>query len=207
MRLSGSSIDDADSARLRWHGTTRTSNLYLWLFVIDNTVHLPLQLSKDVPFTKCATVAAHHLLSNICYIGGLWTQRMHFWACLAGLCEITNPLLSVVFMLKELKLAHRPTGPWPRVFASFSLLAWMAFLLFRLLLFPSWIILFSRDVVLHPRVSEGSTLVERIGYPVTILAVLLMSILWMVPLTKGVMKVFHAGDSSRPAGAPSYKSK
>ena len=206
IRLSGT-IDDADSAQLRWNGTTRTSNIFMWLFVIDNTVHIPLQLAKDVPFAKSATVAAHHLLGNLCYIGGLWTQRMHFWACLAGLCEITNPLLSIVFMLKELGLADRPTGPWPRVFKGFSLLTWVAFLLFRLILLPSWIILFSRDAVLHPHASEGSTLLERVGYPLSVLAVLLMSILWMVPLTKGLMKVLYAGDPSRPAAAPSSKSR
>ncbi|CAJ1367449.1 unnamed protein product, partial [Effrenium voratum] len=198
IHLRGASIDDADSAQLRLHGTTRSSNLYLWLFVIDNTVHIPLQLSKDVPFAKRATVAAHHLVSNICYLGGLWTQRMHFWGCLAGLCEITNPLLSVVFMLKELNLAQQPEGPWPRVFEGFSLLTWVSFLLFRILLLPSWILLFSLDIKLHPHVSETTTLVERVGYPLTVLAVLLMSILWMVPLTKGLVKIFHGASRAVP---------
>ena len=172
------------------------SNLYFWLFVMDNTVHTPLQLSKDVPFVKHATVVAHHALSNVCYLAGIYTQRLHFWGCLAGLSEVTNPLLSVVFMLKELRLAQRPSGLWPRVFKGFSLLTWLAFLLFRILLFPSWLILFARDVALNPQISERSNLVERSCYPLTILALLAMSIVWMVPLTKGLIKVLQAGDFS-----------
>ena len=203
--LSGTSIMDASSAELRWQGTTRNSNLYLWLFCIDNVVHMPLQLSKDVPVAKHATVIAHHVLSNLSYATGLRSQRLHFWATLAGLCEVTNPLLSIVFMMKELGLADKRSGPWPRVFQLSSLLTWVAFLVFRLLLFPLWLVLFFYDMAQHPACTDSTSLPERVCYPLALIAVLLMSVSWMIPLTQGLIKVLRGEPEAEAASSDSRK--
>ena len=59
-----------------------------------------VQMNKKTTSQKDITVLVHHVLSNVCFLGALFTTRMHFWACLDGICEVTNPPLSLIFFLK-----------------------------------------------------------------------------------------------------------
>jgi hypothetical protein len=171
----------------RWHGTSDHSQLYLLLFVIDNTIHIPLQLCKSVPPSKSVSVIVHHLLSNACYLMSLRLRRMQFWAALAGVSEATNPLLSALFILKELDCVD---GPWKRVYRLTSLSLWLSFVVLRIVLYPLWLFYFTADALSQPADTVSkATFPELILYPVVVIVMLALSINWLVPLTAGTVKV------------------
>ena len=71
-----------------------------------------------------------------------------------------------------------------------GLLLWAGFVVFRLVLFPVWLYVFYVDLTVNnaPRMAEGATWFELCFYPATMTFLLVLSSLWMVPLTKGLIK-------------------
>lgn len=86
-----------------------------------------------------------------------------------------------------------------------ALLRWLAFLIFRLMLFPYWLINFEKDMkratrpqnhchaghvfMKAPEQTAKITLhLERSIYPGTTWILLLLSVTWFYPLTRGMMK-------------------
>lgn len=163
-------------------------------YIADNLAHIPLQLSKKVTWSKNWTVVAHHLLSNFCFGLGIATTRMHFWGCLNCVCEITNPPLSVVFFLKENSYVDGPV--WAPIFRFASITVWVLFFIFRILLFPLWLLLFAHDVYFHYAVLDA-TMFELVFYPLVTLLLLLLSVQWMAGLTRGLRKCLTTGNTSR----------
>ena len=116
------------SVELRWRGSTTASKWYLLLFVVDNVLHMPIQVAKTTSTANNMSIMVHHILSNLCYCVGLASGHMHFWACLAGISELTNPPLSLVLLLKECGWETGAAGLWAkRLFKVASLTVWLAF--------------------------------------------------------------------------------
>jgi hypothetical protein len=190
----------------RWKSSTYESQLYMLLFVVDNTIHLPLQAAKDTPTGKNMSVITHHVLSNLCYCVSLASGRMHFWACLAGVSEVTNPPLSLVFIMKE--CGWQGGAVMGRLFQLASLLVWVSFFIFRCVLFPAWLVEFATDHYFNYLVVVCvSTLFERAIFVAVIAILLALSVSWMVPLTRGLQRTLFYGVSTPQPHAPRRPSR
>jgi hypothetical protein len=188
----------------RWHaeeGATDATRAFLALYVVQSSAHVfVLALKRKV--SSPAMYAAHHTLSIACYGHALWTGRLHFWAVLAALSEVTNVPLNTIFLMRALRLettlalAYKVNG----------VLLWLTYVAFRLLLFPAWLLLFARDVREH----HGATWArangfERYAYASTTTVLLVLSCCWFSSITAGLLKAIRppasaAASASAPAG-------
>lgn len=177
----------------RWHGVTMASKHFQLLYVAKVLFHVPVNcivLQGDPVFHLL--MVAHHLTSIACFGSSLIFARMHFWATFDGLCEVTNIFLTFVFTLKWFSAQNSSTHIFANAFFSVSL--WMTFLVFRLVLFPVWLCWMYVDISKHPAETWDSvTMYELSFYPMVTFFLLVLSILWFVPVTKGTLKVlgFH----------------
>ena len=99
---------------------------------------------------------------------------------------VTTLFLNCLFLLKTLA----PDEKYAAAKAVSGLLLWAGFVVFRLVLFPVWLYVFYVDLTVNnaPRMAEGATWFELCFYPATMTFLLVLSSLWMVPLTKGLIK-------------------
>lgn len=172
----------------RWHGVTPASFYFMLLYVTRMTTHMPIQwvvLQSDPKLRLQMT--AHHLLSVFCFGNALVTTRMHFWANFDGCCEFSTVFLNMVFGFKWVF----PKDP-PTCFIAQSLtgvMLWIGFVVFRLILFPMWLWMFYQDITTDPEESwDTVTTMERFLYPSVTLFLLVLSTIWFVPITKGLLK-------------------
>ena len=148
---------------------------------------------------------AHHLLSCLAYSSGMHFNRMHFFACLDGLCEICNLFLNPFLLMrhKEARFGEHLTRSLGSLAMVNNLLLWLSFLLFRMCLFPTWLAMFIVDVramfVQRTLVLAGQqslTWFELVFYPAVTLFLLALSAIWFAKLTKGAIK-----ELSKPKAA------
>ena len=173
----------------RWFGATWATKWFQLLYVARMMLHLPFQtylLYKDKK-VLLVQMTFHHVLSALCYGGGLVTGRMHWYAAADGLCEVTSVFLD---MLMTIKFHTDPNGAVHQVLGpvvGFGL--WLTFLIFRLCLFPAWLYMFYQDVNEFPAQTWAKvTFVERYVYAFTTAMLLLLSSIWMVQINAGLMK-------------------
>lgn len=174
----------------RWKETTSRSYWFLMLYVSRMTLHIPVQtlLHWEDDKVLLAQLTAHHIFSAICFGVAMYSEKMHFWGLFAGCCEITTGPLAVVCL--SLNCFPREDSIANIVTAIAGFLLWLGFLLFRIMLFPVWMFLFCQDIVNYP--SETwyiMTAAERVCYPAVILMLWVLSCMWMVPITRGLLKV------------------
>merc|ERR1712107_706239 len=176
----------------RWHGVTIASEYFQLLYVIRMVTRLPIQAvvlwnSPIFHFQMCM----HHILSIMCFGGGLVTNRMHFWATFDGCCEFTTVFLTLISMMKWFSPQTSAKYLWANFICGLFL--WIGFLSHRLVLFTVWLMWFYKDISSHTTMTwDMLTNYERYLYPSVTLFLLLLSSIWFVPVTKGVLKVFGA---------------
>lgn len=107
--------------------------------------------------------------------------------------EATNPPISIVFTLKECNL---DTGAFASSSSSFytlsSVVCWLSFVAFRMVLYPSWLLGFASDLFHHPSVSlDRTSALELALYPGVMSLMFYLSVLWFKPLTQGTHKVWR----------------
>ena len=192
-----------DSHESRWMGVTWSSTFFQTVYVSHNIVNTIIDLREHRPFHQKIPMLLHHLTSILAYGGGLTTGRMHFWACLDGLCEFTNINLCVL-LLCNTKEGGAGDAIKRTIGDSLSLLngllLWIGFLVFRMILFPMWLYWFWLDAKAmyyrspesesHPLVPGGERFswIELGCYPVITMFLFLLSLLWFVQITKGALK-------------------
>ena len=184
------------SAQERWFGSSQTTFFFLELYVAHNIVSLVIELSGATSFSAVVPMVAHHVLSIAAYSGGLLTHRMHFYACLDGMCETTNLFLNPFLLSRtEAGVGERVASTFGSMLLVNNCLLWLSFLIFRLCLFPTWLALFAVDVramFVDRSVSvagqEALTWFELLFYPAVTLFLLVLSTIWFVKLTKGALK-------------------
>jgi len=166
----------------RWTETSPAAISFLWLYVMRQVVSFPGLFLGDLSLANKILMAVHHVASIICYGGGLATQRMHWYACLDGCCEVTTIFLNMLLLFRAID--------YKGVFNSLNGVAlWLSFILFRLVLFPCWLYQFYQDLNNYPgETTAKTTLFERTCYPATTILLLLMSAQWFVSITKGMLK-------------------
>lgn len=186
----------ADTVAARWEGTTSCTYWFQVIYVTRMVLHLPLQ---------CVTMAGkpqmllqmtlHHVLSVICFGGGLFTGRLHFWAVFDGCCEVTTVFLNMLFAVKQ--LVPKDVSGVGAVTAVIGLSLWSSFVAFRLVLFPTWLWMFYCDVTAYPAETwDRSSAIERYLYPIVTVFLLGLSIVWFVPITKGMLKAIRGPKKS-----------
>eukprot|EP00435_Cladocopium_sp_Y103_P019862 s2124_g4.t2 len=150
------SLELRHDVQSRWQGTCFWSELYLVLYVSRMMCHIVVQPLTEMPKSLLIMMTIHHLISMGCYILGLGYGRCHYWGCLDGCCEITTVFLNVLYLFNspsedggKLK-NHVPH--W--LVATNSVALWLAFLVFRLMLFPYWIYTFRQDMHQVPELTR-----------------------------------------------------
>jgi len=124
--------------------------------------------------------------------------RLHFWASFALCAETTTVFLNVLLVLKWLSPQD---STFHYVANGFSgVMLWVGFILYRLVLFPLWFVYYFWDIINHPvETSEPVTKYELWMYPVVAFVVLVLSIVWFVPITQGLLKALGClGDEIDP---------
>mmetsp|Transcript_47950 Transcript_47950/g.102667 ORF Transcript_47950/g.102667 Transcript_47950/m.102667 type:complete len:277 (-) Transcript_47950:68-898(-) len=179
-----------ETVESRWRGSWPIGRFNLTLYCARQMMHMPVQCLQKMPKKHLMLMTIHHIMSLICFGNGLLVGREEFWACLASTCEISTVFLTNLCLLKEVTVGGRELKDvlpaWVNAVNGFSL--WMAFLVFRLMLFPFWLYHRYVDIVQFPKVWEEATWLERYLYPAVIILLLVLSTIWFIPLTKGMLK-------------------
>jgi len=183
---------DPDS---RWQGVNHWSELYLVLYVSRSLVHIFMQPFEQISRQLLIMMTLHHIFSMAAYVIGLGCGRCHFWGCLDGCCELTTIFLNNLYLLNDVEIDGRRLKEFfPRwVVAANGIILWLGFIAFRLALFPTWLYMFYKDMEEAPSKSSAViTDLERYLYPAVNLVLMLLSIAWFVPLTRGMVKSVKA---------------
>jgi len=188
------SIDLMADVSTRWHGVTFCSKCFQLLYVARMSTHCPIQwiVLKSNP-TLRLQMTAHHILSIIAYGGGLCTGRCHFWANLDGCCEFTTVFLNLMYAFKWFGAAS-----YVKSQAFVGVMLWGGFIVFRLVLFPVWLWWFHSDITEHPAQTwDQVTVVEKYFYASVTLFLLVISCVWFVPITKGLLKALGVTKTAK----------
>ncbi|KAG8470637.1 hypothetical protein KFE25_009058 [Diacronema lutheri] len=168
----------------RWHQATDETRMFLSLYVVQCSTHAVVALCLKRQVSSPAMYLAHHVVSVVCYGHALWTGRMHFWAVLAALCEVTNIFLNNLFLFRALKWDVSLAA----VYKLNGVLLWLSYVAFRIVLFPSWLLLFARDIHAHPGVTwYRVNTFERYAYASTTSLLLAISAVWFAKITSGLV--------------------
>lgn len=183
---------DVDS---RWHRSTDETRAFLALYCAQCTAHVVVLGLKRQVGTP-AVYLAHHTLSIACYGHALWTGRMHFWAVLAALCEVTNIFLNNLFLFRALKW----DASLPTAYKLNGVFLWLSYIAFRIVLFPVWLLLYHRDVRAHrSQTWDTINLFERYAYASTTLLLLVLSLFWFSKITSGLISAIRPPASGGSA--------
>lgn len=187
--------DSASSVRARWHVETTETRVFLALYVVQSVAHIGvLQRKRNV--SSPAAYMLHHALSIACYGSALATGRMHFWAVLDALCEVTNIFLNNIFLFRALGWDRT----LPTLYVLNGALLWATYVGFRLVLFPVWLWLFWRDVRGWPELTwDRINAFERYAYASTTVLLLAISTLWFGRITQGLLNAVRPSRAKRDA--------
>lgn len=173
---------------IRFLQSTESCDLFANFYIATNIVQALGQVQTEkAPLLY--QLMAHHVLSIACYTGGFYFDRFRWWTAFAGCCEITNVFLVPVFASKD----YFPAWREQRWMLWSSNLLWFTFVTHRLILFPAWLGLWVHDrwqVATSENSSEAHDIhwMEGILYPLTILGLFILSIVWFLQISKGLGK-------------------
>jgi len=185
------SLELKDSQESRWHGRTGKSHAFLMLGLTRMFLHTFMIVMIKLDRELYILMTLHHILSMVCAGNALIRGTMHYWGCLAGVCEITSVFLTNVWLCKEIKirgsLLQSYLPAW--LYGLNGILLWLSFIVFRIILFPYWLVTYYKDINAFPdRTWDVMNPIERYVYPAVVCVMLQLSTYWLVPVTKGVMK-------------------
>ena len=199
------SLELCHDVESRWLGVSKNAFWFLRIYVASNIVAIVLELlawwsydrSNRIPLSQRYPILAHHILSIVAYSYCLlYKRRMFFFACLDGCCEITTFFLGFLQMskIKGGTFAQTFQKNFPKLLMLNGICLWLSFLIFRVVLFPTWLFIFSADVYKMPnRIWSQLSAFELMFYPAVNIFLLSLSSMWFVRLTKGVVKVLRSG--------------
>eukprot|EP00939_MAST-03C_sp_MAST-3C-sp1_P002716 g2716.t1 len=153
----------------------------------DLLVHLgflPIQSTMSPKDTLL--LLFHHVISGGCFGMGLYFGHMHFFATFGSCCEVSTIFLNFFYMMKN--TSWKGGSAW----TINGICLWGSFLVFRMILFPTYLWIMFRDYRENPARTFGSrTWLETVLYPVCSSFIYGLSIMWFVPLTKGLLKTMR----------------
>jgi len=158
-----------------------SSYLCLLFYAAGNIIHIPVTFLKTQDLTFKFQLLLHHLLSITCYVNGLYTLSMHFYGTLDAICEISTIYLNFVFLFKEFNAP-------PLLQTVNGIILWITYLFLRIFLFPRWLYMFSTEIRNDDTIWDRLNWIEKWITPITTLILFILSSLWMISLTKGLVK-------------------
>jgi len=184
----------------RWRGITPAGRFTLMLYTSRTVLHVPVQSMQRMSRAHLFCMTLHHLLSVLCFGNGLLTGNQVFWGCLDTCCEMSTIFLNNLYICKEVTVGDKELKDlmpsW--LYAANGFLLWLSFLVFRISLFPTWLYFWYRDVTESPSLTwDRSSALERYLYPSVTAMLLVLSTMWFVPVTKGMLKAFGIGAGSK----------
>ena len=79
--------------------------------------------------------------------------------------------------------------PRGKMYIVCGFLLWLSFVFFRMMLFPYWLYVFYMDVQSNPKTTWNMlTFPEKYICPVTVIILFVLSTIWFVSITKGLIK-------------------
>mmetsp|Transcript_57546 Transcript_57546/g.136883 ORF Transcript_57546/g.136883 Transcript_57546/m.136883 type:complete len:287 (+) Transcript_57546:39-899(+) len=175
---------------MRWYGTSWWSVTFLAMYLAKATVHIVVLCFQDLSTRHRNLMIVHHILSMACFGNALGTGRMHFFACFAAVCEITNIPLSILYFFKAIGFQSSKFGmnhAW--LYITNGAMLFATFVMFRLLLFPTWLWLFCEDILHEPEETWARcSWLEGCFYPTVAVFLFVLSCFWMVPISAGLYK-------------------
>ena len=170
----------------RWFAYSWKMKAFLWSYVIRSIFHIPYMFLCEMKPTTRILMCFHHIISAVSYFGGVYYHHMACYGALDGVCEISTFFLSVLFLLKDSKMDQSIA------YTVSGVSLFLSYIFFRLVLFPYWLLMFYRDVTEHQELTWDKVgPIQRYIYPVTNVILLVLSTIWMVPITKGMLKALR----------------
>uniref|UniRef100_A0A7S1B0D7 TLC domain-containing protein n=1 Tax=Noctiluca scintillans TaxID=2966 RepID=A0A7S1B0D7_NOCSC len=175
-------------------GTTWTSQFLLRLYVAGQLQRILVALLKLLgshEWGKVALVCGYHFMCASAVWMVISTDVVHFFAVFALCGEITTIFLNIFYIFKM------PLGCLKRVgclHCATGMILWLSFVVCRLALFPVWLVLFYKQRV---RLADALPKFLVVWYISTICILLVLSILWFVPITKGLFKSMAPAKDNR----------
>jgi len=168
----------------RWTTVTESSYWFEVMYIGMNLSHVPVTLLKKQSLTYKLQMMAHHALSIGCYVRTLFTGVGHFYVTLDGCCELSTFFLNLLFVLKELNLPMSH----PAYVVAGGLL-WLSYLVLRIVLFPTWLMMWTEDVTIHPdKTLALLTPLEKVVFPFTNVVLFALSCVWFAAISRGFVK-------------------
>ena len=145
---------------------------------------------------KRLQMVGHHILSFVAIGLGLVVKRSAFFACWAVCSELSTPFLNLVMAIKLFGGNATPTQRLCHTAAGTSL--WLAYIPFRMVLFPAWLWLWFDDQRRSPaRTTAVSSTFELAFFPSVIAFLLVLSTVWFVAITRGLVKALSGGGKKK----------
>jgi len=174
--------------------------MFLRAYTSKTLVHIPLLWLTDVRPTQRLMMLGHHALSIVAYSTSLFSGRCLYYACLAGMCEVSTFHLTVMWIMKETKTDKY----FKNAFVVNGACLWLAFVVCRLMLFPFWLYQFFSDLAV-PETREltytQGNWVELVFDPFTIVFLLVISSKWFTAIHKGMIKALQGKDDFKTKDA------
>lgn len=201
----------------RWFGKTDSSR---WLAVAITSrmiVHLGFLQLKKMSSAERATFLIHHGFCIAVYGGGYINSKCHFWGAFTAMCEVTNVFLTFLELYmssetkgellksmdeivpspgrnitsKNTKLSKGKRNQKTSLYKTNSILLCVSYAIFRIVLFPVFLIMWLYDVYSYPEATwhhPDIGLMEQYLYPFTAMLMLSLSINWFFPIYNGTLK-------------------
>mmetsp|Transcript_19342 Transcript_19342/g.41126 ORF Transcript_19342/g.41126 Transcript_19342/m.41126 type:complete len:269 (-) Transcript_19342:138-944(-) len=187
----GASFNLCHDVESRWRGQTVEGHSFLILYTARAIVHCFMQPFIDMSTQQLVLMTIHHMLSVMCFGGGLVSEHMHFFGCLNGCSEISTIFLTNLCLYKDMTASGvlRPSPFW-RLFNKWNgILLWLTYFIFRILLFPYWLYRWTRDIFEVPELTWNRVhSFERYMYPAVTVFLLGISTVWFLKISKGALR-------------------
>jgi len=191
------------TAETRWFGNCEAGKVFMRLYIGTQIAASVADIGSGIlcgNLKSKVPILAHHIGSIIGYGGGIFFNRMHFYACFDGICEVTTVFLNILLLSKSnTRTAGWLTANFAPLLKLNGALLWFTFIVFRLLLFPCWLYLFATDWshLLSEEQKAKMTWFELVTYPAVTFLLLVLSSMWFASIHKGMMKALVTKDPSK----------
>lgn len=171
----------------RWDGVCTESKIFLVSYVSMQLFDISRQLIEDERNMSFYAMFLHHTISTISFGLGIFTHRMHFFGCFAGVCEISTVAISFAQAFKGF--------PMNAPLYYYNWLTTLSYFVFRIILFPIWMSVFLWDLITLEKWKTNSIL-ELSLYPFAIIFLTYFSSMFMMKIWQVQMKLKKKYDEN-----------
>jgi hypothetical protein len=191
-----------ETAKDRFQSNSWESWQFFMLFVCHSVLHMGITLFKKASWGYKWHMLLHHTISIMMFVPALdgtflKVGGFHHYGTLDGCCEVTGIFLNLVYLFKLLNITWKP------LLAVNGIILWLTWIVLRLCMFPFLMYGIWRDEMAPewPETSEGMRPViasNTYFYLCFVVnsTLLILSIVWFIPIHKGMMKAVLGGPKT-----------